>query len=69
MGLLELMGEGIAEAKKTYVLGKRTMSLFYAADFADQVGEQEKSCTTSGLYSSLLQIYLYSMARDAVRGN
>ena len=31
----ELISEGILEAKRNFVLGKRTLSLFYAADFAD----------------------------------
>ena len=33
----ELVGEGILEAKRNFGLGKRTLTLFYAADFADQL--------------------------------
>ena len=33
----ELITQGILEAKRNLVLGKRTISLFYAADFADQL--------------------------------
>ena len=33
----ELIGEGILEAKEEHMLGRKTMSLFYAADFADQL--------------------------------
>lgn len=33
----ELIAEGILEAKRNFILGKRTLSLFYAADFADQL--------------------------------
>ena len=33
----ELIGQGILEAKRNFVLGRRTISLFYAADFADQL--------------------------------
>ena len=33
----ELISQGILEAKRNFVLGKRTISLFYAADFADQL--------------------------------
>ena len=33
----ELISQGILEAKRNLVLGKRTISLFYAADFADQL--------------------------------
>ena len=64
----ELMGEGIAEAKKTYVLGKRTMSLFYAADFADQLENKIIPALRAG-YIVLSDRYIYTlMARDAVRG-
>jgi dTMP kinase len=64
----ELMGEGIAEAKKNYVLGKRTMSLFYAADFADQLENKIIPALRAG-YIVLSDRYIYTlMARDAVRG-
>jgi len=33
----ELISQGILEAKRNLVLGKRTISLFYAADFAELV--------------------------------
>ena len=33
----ELISEGILQAKEHHLLRKRTMSLFYAADFADQL--------------------------------
>ena len=32
----ELITEGILEAKRSFVLGKRTISCFTRADFADQ---------------------------------
>jgi len=64
----ELMGEGIAEAKKSYILGKRTMSLFYAADFADQLENKIIPALRAG-YIVLSDRYIYTlMARDAVRG-
>jgi dTMP kinase len=33
----DLISKGIIEAKRNYLLGKRTMALYYAADFADQL--------------------------------
>jgi len=38
----DLISKGIIEAKRNYMLGKRTMALYYAADFADQL-EKKKS--------------------------
>ena len=55
----ELMGEGIAEAKKTYALGKRTMSLFYAADFADQLENKIIPALRAGYIVSLTDISIH----------
>jgi len=64
----ELIGEGILEAKRNLVLGKRTISLFYAADFADQLENKIIPSLRSG-YIVLSDRYIYTlMARDAVRG-
>ncbi len=64
----ELISEGILEAKRNYVLGKRTLSLFYAADFADQLENKIVPPLKSG-YIVLADRYIYTlMARDAVRG-
>lgn len=64
----ELTGEGIMEAKKEHILGKRTMSLFYAADFADQLENKIIPALRAG-YIVLADRYIYTlMARDAVRG-
>ena len=64
----ELIGEGILEAKRNFVLGKRTLSLFYAADFADQLENKIIPALQAG-YIVLSDRYIYTlMARDAVRG-
>ena len=50
------------------VLGKRTISPFYAADFADQLENKIIPALHSG-YVVLADRYIYTlMARDAVRG-
>jgi dTMP kinase len=64
----ELIGEGILEAKRNFILGKRTLSLFYAADFADQLENKIIPALHAG-YIVLADRYIYTlMARDAVRG-
>lgn len=64
----ELIGEGILEAKRNLMLGKRTLSLFYAADFADQLENKIIPSLRAG-YIVLADRYIYTlMARDAVRG-
>src|ERR687887_653720 len=64
----ELVSEGIMEAKKEHMLGRRTMSLFYAADFADQLENKIMPALRAG-YIVLADRYIYTLlARDAVRG-
>ena len=64
----ELIGQGILEAKRNLVLGRRTISLFYAADFADQLENKIIPGLRSG-YIVLSDRYIYTlMAREAVRG-
>ena len=64
----ELIGEGILEAKRNLMLGKKTLSLFYAADFADQLENKIIPALRAG-YIVLADRYIYTlMARDAVRG-
>ncbi|MGB8934212.1 MAG: hypothetical protein WCC17_03790 [Candidatus Nitrosopolaris sp.] len=64
----QLISQGILEAKRNLVLGKRTISLFYAADFADQLENKIIPALHSG-YVVLADRYIYTlMARDAVRG-
>jgi len=64
----ELISPGILEAKRNLVLGKRTISLFYAADFADQLENKIIPALHSG-FIVLADRYIYTlMARDVVRG-
>lgn len=63
----ELVSEGIMEAKREHMLGRRTMSLFYAADFADQLENKIIPALRAG-YVVLADRYIYTlMARAAVR--
>jgi dTMP kinase len=60
--------QGIEEARKGHTLGRITMSLFYAADFADRLENQIIPALQAG-FIVLSDRYLYSiMARDIVRG-
>jgi dTMP kinase len=64
----ELISQGIIEAKRNLGIGKRTLSLFYAADFADQLENKIIPALAAG-YIVLADRYIYTlMARDAVRG-
>ncbi len=64
----ELMGRGILEAKRNVSLGKRTLALFYAADFADQLEHKIIPALQAG-FVVLADRYVYTlMARNAVRG-
>ena len=63
----ELISEGILEAKRNFA-GRRTLSLFYAADFADQLENKIIPALRAG-YVVLSDRYIYTMmAREAVRG-
>jgi dTMP kinase len=63
----ELISEGILWAKEHRLLRKRTMSLFYAADFADQLENKIIPALRAG-FIVLADRYMYTlMARDAVR--
>jgi len=64
----ELISQGIINAKRDLGTGKRTLSLFYAADFADQLENKIIPALRSG-YIVLADRYIYTlMARDVVRG-
>jgi len=64
----ELISEGILEAKRNVSLGKRTLALFYAADFADQL-EQKIIPSLQAGYVVLADRYIYTlMARNTIRG-
>jgi dTMP kinase len=64
----ELIGAGILEAKHKLPLGKKTLALFYAADFADQLEHKIIPALHAG-YVVLADRYIYTlMARSTVRG-
>lgn len=63
-----LVGTGILKAKQHITLGKRTVALYYAADFADQLEQKIIPALRSG-YIVLADRYIYTlMARNTVRG-
>jgi dTMP kinase len=64
----ELIGAGILEAKHKLPLGKKTLAVFYAADFADQLEHKIIPALHAG-YVVLADRYIYTlMARSNVRG-
>jgi len=64
----EFIGEGILEAKRNVSLGKRTIALYYTADFADQLEHKIIPALQAG-YVVLADRYIYTlMARNTVRG-
>jgi dTMP kinase len=64
----DLTQEGLEEAKKGHTLGRITMSLFYATDFADRLENQIIPALQAG-FVVLSDRYFYSiMARDVARG-
>jgi len=64
----EMTQKGLEEAKKGHTLSRITMSLFYAADFADRLENQIIPALQAG-FVVLSDRYFYSiMAPDIVRG-
>ncbi len=64
----ELIGKGILMAKQKLPLGKKTLTLFYAADFADQLEHKIMPALEAG-YIVLADRYIYTLiARSIVRG-
>lgn len=64
----DIIGEGILDAKQHVSLGKRTLALFYAADFADQLEHKIIPALQAG-YVVLADRYIYTlMARNTIRG-
>jgi dTMP kinase len=64
----QLVGAAITEAKQGNILSPRTMSLFYATDFYDQMENVIVPALRAG-YIVLADRYIFSlMARDLVRG-
>ena len=64
----ELIGQGILDAKQKLPLGKKTLTLFYAADFVDQLEHKIIPALQAG-YIVLADRYIYTLiARGIVRG-
>jgi dTMP kinase len=64
----ELIGQGILEAKQKLPLGKKTLTLFYAADFVEQLEHKIIPALQAG-YIVLADRYIYTLiARSMVRG-
>ena len=63
-----LAGRGIKEAKMGHILGRLTMQLFYATDFADRLENEMLPALRAG-FIVLTDRYIYSaIARAVVRG-
>jgi dTMP kinase len=63
-----LAGKGIKQAKEGHTLGRVTLSLFYATDFADRLENEIVPALRAG-FVVLTDRYIYSlMARAMVRG-
>src|SRR2546423_3716243 len=63
-----LVGEGLKAAKEGHTLGRTTMSLFYATDFADRLENEMIPALRAG-FIVLTDRYIFSlMARAMVRG-
>src|SRR5207244_1152901 len=63
-----LAGKGIKRAKQGHTLGRITLSLFYASDFADRLENEIVPALRAG-FVVLTDRYIYSlMARAMVRG-
>ncbi len=64
----ELAGKGIEKAQEGHTLGRITLSLFYATDFADRLENQIVPALRAG-FVVLTDRYIYSlMARAIIRG-
>jgi dTMP kinase len=64
----DLAGRGIKEAKMGHTLGKMTMQLYYATDFADRLAHEILPALRAG-FIVLTDRYMYSaIARAVVRG-
>ena len=64
----QLVGEELERAKQGNILSPRTMSLFYATDFYDQLENRIVPALRAG-YVVLADRYIFTlMARDMVRG-
>jgi dTMP kinase len=64
----ELIKEGILEAKQRLPVGKRTLALFYAADFVDQLEHKIVPALEAGQIVVADRYIFTLMARSTVRG-
>jgi len=64
----ELIKEGILEAKQKLPVGKRTLALFYAADFVDQLEHKIIPALEAGQIVVADRYVFTLMARSTVRG-
>ncbi len=64
----DLISKGIIEAKRNHLVGKRTMALYYAADFADQLENKIIPALKAG-FIVISDRYINTLiARSSVRG-
>ncbi len=64
----DLISKGIIEAKRNFQVGRRTMALYYAADFADQLENKIITALKAG-FIVISDRYIYTLiARSSVRG-
>jgi dTMP kinase len=63
----ELAGKGIKEAKLGHTLGKLTMQLFYATDFADRLANEIIPALKAGFIVLTDRYFYSSVARAVVR--
>ncbi|HEX8678133.1 MAG TPA: dTMP kinase [Segetibacter sp.] len=64
----DLISKGIIEAKRNFLIGRKTMALYYAADFADQLENKIIPALKAG-FIVISDRYIYTLiARSSVRG-
>ncbi len=64
----DLISKGIIEAKRNFLVGKKTMTLYYAADFADQLENKIIPALKSG-FIVISDRYVHTLiARSSARG-
>ena len=64
----DLISKGITEAKKDFLIGRKTMALYYAADVADQLENKIIPALKAG-FIVISDRYIYTLiARSSVRG-
>lgn len=64
----DLISKGIIEAKRNFLIGRKTMALYYAADFADQLENKIIPALKAGFIVTSDR-YIYTLiARSSARG-